>query len=260
MPTSTHQPEERARRAPQPPTRPTPPLTAAVPLVAPTPLPTGRGTQGVRQAAIQRLQATLGNRATRRALARGLALQRPPRPLRAPSGGGLALQRVKLPNKIPGKYPLDKGRLPLTLAGTKVNITDGQYNFVVMDEGIFVSQTSGHPMLAGGAPVEYAGMLYVTKEELVAWNNHSGHYEPPEDVNDQAGFPKESFSTWQQWEKGGWPHLRNHLVDDRPPFDFSTLKGTPIPLNKGYERLEEDENADAPGTGQNKLCPGCTIL
>lgn len=162
-----------------------------------------------------------------------------------------SIQMVKIKNKIPGKYPLDNSSEVLQLSGTSVNLSDGQYNFVVMDGEIRVSVKSGHPVLAGGADVDYAGMLLVKHSELMGWNNHSGHYEPDEGNKSQAGLPVDIFSTWQEWQSDGWPQLRSPLInnlEDRKPL---IPRGIPIPISN-YRQLDNEESDSE--SKKNKCC------
>jgi hypothetical protein len=167
-----------------------------------------------------------------------------------------AIQRVKISNKVPGRYPLDNTRQQIHLNGTSVNISDGQYNYVVMDGSIFVSAASnaGHPLLAEGKAVDYAGMLKIEEGELVGWNNHSGHYRPEEGLKGQAGMPLDLFSTWQQWQTGGWPN-RHPMTGGQEHVHIP--RGIPIPPNS-YSILDDEDGANS--RKSNKLCPGCTIM
>lgn len=196
-------------------------------------------------AAALRLQRTVGNRGVA-AIARASR-----RSWTAP-----LIQRVKFRANPPGTYPLarERQRLQLDPESLEADLPDAQYNFVAMDGTIWVSRTSGHPALAAGEDVDYAGMLLIRDGALAEWNNHSGHYQPTADEKGQAGLPIHLFTTWQQYEAdGGWQCMKRALIAvEKPVRSFS---GVPILVGdqSGYQPLGEAE-------GSSAKCPTCVIL
>jgi len=73
----------------------------------------------------------------------------------------------------------------------------GLYNFVrVEPKGpVYLSKIDGHPALADGQPVEYAGETFFDDGRLRFWSNASGNYVPKVDLHNQAGLPEDKFLT-----------------------------------------------------------------
>jgi len=72
---------------------------------------------------------------------------------------------------------------------------NGLYNFVKVETSgpIHLSKIDGHPALAEGQPVEYAGEVTFDDGRIRFWSNASGNYQPRVDLHDQAGLPEEKF-------------------------------------------------------------------
>jgi hypothetical protein len=198
------------------------------------------------------------------------------RPERGPTAAGLLPKRLpptpgrtprftaiqgKFKNGVPGHYQVDPKRAVLNLQGTQTNLKSGSYNFVTVDGVIYVAPESkaGHPMLSGGADVDYAGVLYVQGGELLEWSNGSGHYLPDAASIADAGLPVNLFTPYLEWYEKGWRCLRLRLTDDRKPLDVSSLRGISlVPLDTDYQRLE-DENEGTGGGGSGGKCLPCII-
>ena len=57
-----------------------------------------------------------------------------------------------------------------------------------------VGKACGHPVLAEGKCVLYAGELVIGEnEEIIEWNNKSGFYRPSTNLAYQAGLPLDKF-------------------------------------------------------------------
>jgi hypothetical protein len=80
----------------------------------------------------------------------------------------------------------------------------GLYNFVRVEPTgpIHLSKIDGHPALAEGQPVEYAGEMVFDDGRMRYWSNASGNYMPKADLHDQAGLPEDKFLTYDDVLRG----------------------------------------------------------
>lgn len=83
---------------------------------------------------------------------------------------------------------------------TSFPLDDRIYNFVVIDNEILISAISGHPVIAAGKDVDYAGEISIKGTQVKWWSNGSGHYKPDASLNGQAGLPLNLFISYDQTE------------------------------------------------------------
>ncbi len=89
--------------------------------------------------------------------------------------------------------------------GTHVPIRpNGLYNFVKVEPKgpIHLSKVDGHPALADGQSVEYAGEMTFDDGRMRFWSNASGNYQPRVDLHDQAGLPDDKFLSYEDVLRG----------------------------------------------------------
>ncbi len=135
------------------------------------------------------------------------------------------IQRVTmLKNLIPGDYKI---REDVSEFSPRECVPFRDYSFVVMDGKVLISlkYPGSHPHLSGGKDVEYAGMLVVVNNELAGWNNHSGHYFPPENLKHQAPLDPDLFQTWKDVQDNGWKFSKT-LIEEKETIVFG--EGTSI--------------------------------
>lgn len=124
----------------------------------------------------------------------------------------LAQQKPKEPEyKLPSPYSFD-------------SVEDGRYNFVVIDNVIFMDKRKGHPELSGGEKVDYAGEIQIENKNVKWWSNGSGHYTPNEGLRSQALLDMNKFYTWQDINAG--KHL--HQLDATNQAPFVLPQGIPV--------------------------------
>lgn len=80
----------------------------------------------------------------------------------------------------------------------------GLYNFVRKEPkgSVYLSKIDGHPALADGDAVEYAGEIYFDDGRMRYWTNASGNYRPRPELMDQAGLPADKFMTYEDVMRG----------------------------------------------------------
>lgn len=145
--------------------------------------------------------------------ARAVSPPLPPPP--AARSGGAILQQKKIPNL--GSRVIERQAPRLLLQRqpdetywlreeeTQLPIRpSGLYNFVRVEEKgpVHLSKIDGHPALADGQPVEYAGEVVFDAGRMRFWSNASGNYLPRIDLHDQAGLPDDKFLTHEEVLRG----------------------------------------------------------
>ena len=75
----------------------------------------------------------------------------------------------------------------------------GLYDFVRKEPKgpVYLSKLDGHPALADGDSVEYAGEMYFDDGRMRYWSNASGNYRPRPELMEQAGLPADKFMTYE---------------------------------------------------------------
>jgi hypothetical protein len=142
----------------------------------------------------------------------------PPRPVpppRVPAMGGAIVQEKKIPNLGSRVVARQAPRLVLQhqddetywLREEETNLPirpSGLYNFVRVDPTgpIHLSKIDGHPALAEGQPVEYAGEMVFDDGRMRYWSNASGNYMPVSDLHDQAGLPEDKYLSYEEVLRG----------------------------------------------------------
>jgi hypothetical protein len=139
----------------------------------------------------------------------------PPRlPPRAPANAAI-VQEKKIPNMGSRVVKRQGPRLVMTrqqdetywLREEETHLPirpSGLYNFVRVEAKgpIHMSKIDGHPALADGQPVEYAGEVMFDDGRMRFWSNGSGNYMPNADLHDQAGLPGDKFLTYEDVLRG----------------------------------------------------------
>jgi RHS repeat-associated protein len=111
----------------------------------------------------------------------------------AGAGMGAAEIRPTFGNLFPGDVPL--GRTAGTLAELQVGEATGTFDFVVQEGKVTLGE--GHPYLAGGGRVDYAGSITLSEGLITRWTNASGHFRPAAQFAGQAGLPMSHFTPVQ---------------------------------------------------------------
>jgi hypothetical protein len=102
----------------------------------------------------------------------------------------------------------ENGRYWLQSPSGNLITPSGVYDFVTMLDGtILVSRPNPNPEfsthlgLSGGSDVSYAGSIRFgnntgpNRGTIINWTNNSGHYQPPANLNNNAGLPVDLFSS-----------------------------------------------------------------
>ena len=107
--------------------------------------------------------------------------------------------RPSFGNLFPGDVP--SGTVAGPLSELQAAQTTGSFDFVVQNGKTVLGQ--GHPFLAGGGRVEYAGTIDMLEGQVVRWTNGSGHFKPAAQFAGNAGLPMDAFSPVQVPVFGG---------------------------------------------------------
>jgi hypothetical protein len=99
---------------------------------------------------------------------------------------------------------------------------NGLYNFVRVESTgpIHLSKIDGHPALAEGQAVEYAGEIVFDDGRMRFWSNASGNYMPVVTLHEQAGLPEEKFLSHDDVLRGKGRQRPNPVVTRPSPAEL----------------------------------------